>query len=62
MIDFFICSLNISCHFDNIKQQMVRSKYPTEVADVCKYYEEQKIQLPEYCIVNISPPRKRNEF
>jgi hypothetical protein len=62
MLDLFLCNLNISCHLRNVTDQFSRSKYPSEYAEVCKYYEENKIELPEYCKWDIKQPRKRNEF
>jgi len=64
MIDLLICGYNIFCHIDTIKDNMVRSKYPQDVAQLCYYFEEQKADLPDYCKVKsqVNPPRRRSEF
>jgi hypothetical protein len=62
MLDLFLCNVNISCHFDNIKQQLSITKYPAEYAEVCQFFAKEKIQLPEYCKIESKPMRKRNEF
>ena len=64
MIDLIICSYNLFCHLDNIKNQFSRPKYPPDVAVLCQYFEEQRSELPEYCKwENESKlPRRRNEF
>lgn len=61
-MDFLLCYTNLTCHFDNFKDLLTGTKYSPEVADVCQYYEQQKLKLPEYCITKVSPPRQRNEF
>lgn len=60
MIDLLFCGYNLSCHLNNLKGP----KYPSEVAEICYYFEKQKEQLPEYCkwTNQPSPVRKRNEF
>jgi hypothetical protein len=64
MIELLVCSYNIFCHIDNIKDNMVQSKYPKDVVQLCTYFEQQKTQLPDYCFykTTIKPPRHRNEF
>lgn len=58
MIDFLLCGANLICQYNLLKQP----KYPPDVAVICHYYEEQKVQLPEYCKWYQPPIRKRNEF
>jgi hypothetical protein len=54
IFDLLLCGIDIRCY--------IPPKYPPEVYEICKYYEEQKTTLPEYCKWDIKPPRKRNEF
>jgi len=61
-MDFLLCYVNLSCHFDNFKDYLTRPKYPAEVAEICSYFEEQKLKLPEYCITKVQLPRRRSEF
>lgn len=64
MIELIVCGYNIFCHVDNIRDNMVRSKYPQDVAQLCIYFEEQKTDLPDYCKwkSETKPPRRRSEF
>jgi hypothetical protein len=64
MIEVFFCGYNLFCHLDNVKHNLTRPKYPPEVATLCKYFEEQKSELPEYCKWGDEPkpPRRRSEF
>ena len=64
MIDFLVCGYNIFCHLGNINDNMVKSKYPQDVVQLCTYFEEQKTQIPDYCFYksSIKPPRHRNEY
>lgn len=64
MIEILVCGYNIFCHLNNINQQLSRPKYPPEVHTICVYFEEQKVELPEYCKWTDLPNqvRKRNEF
>jgi len=62
MFDILFCGWSISCHFKNLQDIINGSKYPSEVVEICGYYEEQKIKLPEYCKVESKPVRRRNEF
>lgn len=64
MLEVLVCGYNIFCHLDNINDSMVRSKYPQDVAQLCTYFEQQKVQLPDYCFykVETKPPRHRNEY
>lgn len=64
MIDLLICGMNIACHFRTVGEQIQRPKYPPDVAQLCIYFEESKVELPEYCKWTDQPksPRKRNEF
>jgi hypothetical protein len=65
MVEVLICGYNIFCHINNLNFEFQRPKYPPDVAKLCYYFEEQKLELPEYCKwkdeVN-PPPRRRNEF
>ena len=64
MIEVLVCGYNIFCHIDNFKFEFGRSKYPLDVAEVCKYFEEQKSELPEYCKWKSETfiPKRRSEF
>lgn len=64
MFDFIFCGMIISCHLNNIKDNIIRPKYPPDVTQLCEYFEEQKTELPDYCKWGDEPkpPRKRNEF
>jgi hypothetical protein len=62
MIDLVICSMDIFCHFGNIKNQLQTPKYPVEVISICQYYDEQKMTLPDYCKLDTKPIRRRSEF
>jgi hypothetical protein len=62
MIDLLLCNMNLSCHFDNLKQQLSESKYPKEYVEICQFLEWEKVELPEYCKVEQKPVRKRNDF
>ncbi len=64
MIELLVCGYNIFCHIDNINRNMVGSKYPEDVAQLCIYFEQQKTQLPDYCFykTTVKPPRHRNEY
>ncbi len=64
MIDYLLCGINLICHFDNIKYQVQRPKYPPDVAELCRYFEEQKTELPNYCKWGDEPkpPKRRSEF
>ena len=64
MFDLILCGFSLSCQINNIKYYFNTSKYPPDVADICRYFEEQKTELPEYCKwkSEIQPPRKRSEF
>lgn len=64
MVEILVCGYNIFCHIDNFKFGYARTKYPPDVSQLCKYFEDQKTELPDYCkwIDDVKPPRKRNEF
>lgn len=64
MIDLIICGFNLTCQFDNINNHFSRPKYPPDVATLCRYFEEQKSELPEYCKWKdeLKQPRRRSEF
>lgn len=64
MFDYLLCGINLICHFDNIRYQVQRPKYPEDVAIICQYFEEQKSELPEYCKWKSETfkPRRRSEF
>ena len=64
MLDFLFCVNNLTCHFDTLKEQLSGPKYPSDVAEICYYFENQKVELPEYCKwkSQSNPPRRRNEF
>jgi hypothetical protein len=64
MIDILLCGYNISCHFNNINYYYGRPKYNPDVVQICQYFEEQKVELPDYCKWqdNIQKPRTRSEF
>lgn len=64
MIEFLICGANLSCQFKNLQGIISNPKYPAEIAEICYYHEQQKVELPEYCQLynNFNPIRKRNEF
>ena len=64
MLEVIACGYNIFCHLDNINNNMVGSKYPKDVAQLCVYFEQQKAQLPDYCFykTETKPPRHRNEY
>jgi hypothetical protein len=64
MFEVLACGYNIFCHLDNINNSVVRSKYPQNVVQLCVYFEQQKVQLPDYCFrkTEIKPPRHRNEY
>jgi hypothetical protein len=62
MLDLLLCNMNLSCHFENVKQQLTGPKYPVEYAEVCQFLEKEKVELPEYCKVESKPVRRRNEF
>jgi hypothetical protein len=61
-MDFLFCYNDLTCHFDNFKNLFTGSKHPTEVVEVCQYYETQRFELPDYCVVKLQPPRRRSEF
>ena len=64
MFDFILCGFSLSCQFDNIKYYFGTPKYPPDVASICRYFEEQKEELPEYCKwkSQVQQPRRRSEF
>ena len=62
MLDFILCGASLTCQFRTIQNYFNGPKYPREVYEICSYYENQKITLPEYCHIDIPKPRKRNEF
>jgi hypothetical protein len=64
MIDLLFCGFNLTCQFNSINHQLSRPKYPPDVAQLCQYFEQQKVELPEYCKWNDKPkpPRRRSEF
>jgi hypothetical protein len=62
MIDLLLCNMNLSCHFDNLKQQLSGPKYPLEYSEVCQFLEWEQSEFPEYCEVKQKPVRRRNEF
>jgi hypothetical protein len=63
MFEILLCWWNLNCHFNNIRYSQ-RPKYPPDVAMLCQYFEDQKVELPEYCEwkSEITPPRRRSEF
>jgi len=58
VIELLLCGANLYCHWERLKQP----KYPPNVDLICSYYEEEKMQLPEYCKWYSQPIKKRNEF
>ncbi len=64
MIEIFVCGYNIFCHIRNVNHQLNGPKYPPDVAVVCQYFDEQKVELPDYCKwkTQNNPPRRRSEF
>jgi hypothetical protein len=64
MIEILVCGYNIFCHINNLNYQFQRPKYPPDVAQICQYFEEQKVKLPDYCKFKSEPfvPRRRSEF
>jgi hypothetical protein len=64
MLDYILCGMIISCHLDNLRQNAYRSKYPPDVVELCRYFEEQKTELPDYCKWGDEPkpPKRRSEF
>jgi|688.fasta_scaffold15342_19 hypothetical protein len=64
MIGILICGYNIFCHLDNINSALYNSEYPNDVKQLCSYFKEQKVELPEYCFYKSKPepPRRRSEF
>ena len=62
MFDLIFCGFNLTCQFDNVKYYFNGPKYPQEVYEICSYYENEKMTLPDYCKIEIKQPRKRNEF
>jgi hypothetical protein len=64
MISALICGYNLFCHIDNIKDYTYNNKYPKDVAELCRYFERQKTELPEYCFYKSETfiPRRRSEF
>jgi hypothetical protein len=64
MIEAFLCGYNFFCHVDSVRERMYNSKYPKDVAQLCYYFEDQKVKLPDYCFYQsqVQPPRRRSEF
>jgi hypothetical protein len=64
VFDFLFCGFNLSCQYHSIQQYFDTPKYPTDVAMICQYFEEQKAEFPDYCKwkSDVQLPRKRNEF
>ena len=64
MFDFLLCGNVISCHLDNIKDLLNNQKYSKDHEVVCKYFKEQKVELPDYCFykTEIKKPRHRSEY
>jgi hypothetical protein len=60
-----LCGFNLICHYNLHKEQLKRPKYPPNVEQVCVYFEQQKMELPDYCKWDDppkSPSKKRSEF
>lgn len=64
MIEVMLCGYNIFCHLNNVNETLSRPKYPSDVAQLCVYFEQQKAELPDYCFYKstVKPPRHRNEY
>jgi hypothetical protein len=64
MLELLLCGTSVTCGFKTIGQFMSHPKYPPDVAQLCYYFEAQKVGLPDYCKWqnNVQPPRRRNEF
>lgn len=62
MVDLLLCGWSLSCHFRNLQDIISGPKYPSEVAEICQYFDKQRIELPDYCKFEVKPVRRRNEF
>ncbi len=64
MFETLLCGYNLFCHVDNLNNNFARPKYPPDVAMICKYFDDQKVELPEYCKWKTETfvPRRRSEF
>ena len=64
MLELLFCGYNLSCHFRTIDSFSGIEKYPKDHYVVCQYFDENKLEKPEYCYHkhNIKQPRRRSEF
>ena len=63
MLEFLMCG-TIRCQYNIVKDLVSGPKYPSDVAHLCQYFEDQKTELPDYCKWHDQPfiPKRRSEF